>query len=112
MAKLALAISLLFLTACHPKSMFSFSSGPAFSVGDCIAQKTHVENAKLPREAWETDYDRVFSVEKILEVGKLKYRVLADPGVGRLIELNNEIAWDNIMVKVPCTERLGRNSDD
>lgn len=108
MVKLALLISLMILTGCKEGSMFSSKKGPKFAVGDCVALASIVNDSKAPLESWETDKDRGYSVERILEIGKLKYRTLEEMHFSRyMIESSLEISFDDILVKVECPKRLG-----
>lgn len=82
---------------------------PSFKVGDCVAQKSSVKRASMPKESWEESPS--YTVEKILEVGKKKYRTVEDFGSGRIMQSSNDISWDNIFVKVECTERLEKYNE-
>lgn len=102
--KSLLFISLLILSGCNLNYL---SSKPAFKVGDCMADADDVKRHNTPKENWETDYDLSIKIEKVLQVGKLKYRTVKDfYGRGRMELGSSDISWDNIMTKVPCTKRL------
>lgn len=89
MKNLILCISLLALTGCSNP----FSA--RFKVGDCIV----FENTD--RESWEVGYK---DVEKVLEVGKNKYRLLyMDKYLkGEELEFNNIRSVDRIFEKTEC----------
>lgn len=100
--KKLIIFSLLALSGCtFVKSKLGV---PSFKVGDCIAIEDYVKRAGMAKERWETESS--YTVEKILEIGHMKYRTIQDFGSGKITKSSDDIAWDVVMVKVQCTQRL------
>lgn len=75
---------------------------PQFEVGDCIAITSQVESNL---ERWETK--KPVDVDKILEVGKEKYRVYTYfPATGHGGYRSVYFTFDDVMTKINCPRVL------
>lgn len=90
----------LFLTACNYNKPFE----PKYKIGDCIMLESYTQSIS-ERESWEKFPS--YSVEKILEIGKHKYRTkLVFPGTSVFWETTTDFNQEYIMMKVDCPLEL------
>lgn len=102
--KTLLLIGLLALTACDFMDLMpSQIRGAKFKVGDCIVTKINLEEYRN-RESWETK--KFLYAEKVLKVGKNKYRTAAVVNDSMVMYSNTSIILDRYYQKIECPNIL------
>lgn len=97
--RILLFTSLLLCVSC---SKFTEATGPKFKVGDCFAMESDLKDT----ERWEKG--KHYFIEKVLEVGKKKYRTAMfsvkdqNQYLPSFAVRSSDMSYDRINVKVDC----------